>query len=407
MSKKKAILMISGALFIGANLFLIFKDNSKAERSSYITEWTPAKKENITSKLTTSGVVTPLEVHHIYYDESSGAFKNFLVSKGDKVSSGTPLYEFSSDNKDADKQKLEIEKKQLAREAKLIDEQIKQLTYLQTVADSSSTTIEQESGHVSASTSDLVSLSIEKEIYDMELEKSRIEDEIDKYDELIDSDSDSDLGTTSDVDGTVKNIDINLKNPIVTIISDTPKVDGTFTEEELKKVQTGMKVKIASNQSKKAISGTLTKIVPFPDTDPSVKKKSSFPFEIELEGDNITLIQGTHVDVTVITKEAKNVITIPISTLEKNPKYSFTYILNDAGKIEKRKLSLGDNAEGRLHIKDGIEEDELVVAEPMAVMKSEATFITPLKTSKLEKKWFKAERKMTILKYIGAAFSKR
>src|SRR5688500_3765170 len=145
MSKKKAILMISGALFIGANLFLIFKDNSKAERSSYITQWTTAQKENITSKITTSGVVTPLEVHHIYYDESSGAFKNFLVSKGDKVSSGTPLYELSSENMDADKQKLEIEKKQLVRETELIDEQIKQLTYLQTVSGSSSSTYEQES----------------------------------------------------------------------------------------------------------------------------------------------------------------------------------------------------------------------------------------------------------------------
>lgn len=407
MSKKKTILMISGAIFIGTNLYLLFKDNSKVDRSSYITEWTTAQKENITSKLTTSGVVTPLEVHHIYFNEASGAFKNFLIAKGDKVSSGTPLYEISSDNVDADKQKLEIEKKQLVREATLIDEQIKQLTYLQTVSDTSSSTLEQEAGHVSASTGDLISLSIEKEIYDMELEKSRIEDEIDKYDVLINSDSDSDLGTTSDVEGTVKNINVNLKNPIVTIISDTPKVDGTFTEEELKEVQTGMKVKIASDHSKKAITGTLTKIVPFPESDPSVKKKSSFPFEIELEGESKELIQGTHADVTVITKEAKNVIAIPISTLEKTPKYSFTYILNDAGKIEKRKLSKGINDEGRIQIKDGIEEDELIVADPMAVMKSEATFITPLKTSKLEKKWFKAERKMTILKYIGAAFSKR
>lgn len=402
---KKAILISAGAIFVGTNIFLTFKDNSKVDRSSFISEWKTAQKQDITEKLFTDGVVTPFEEHHIYYDDSNGAFKNFLVAEGDQVSSGTPLYELSSENKKASQEKLELEKKQLVKEKKLIEEQIKQLTYLQTVSEANATTAEDDDGTVSASSGDLISLSIEKEIYDKELEISRVESEIDKYDDLIDSNSGSDIGTKSDVEGTVKNINVDLKNPIVTIISDKPKVKGTLTEEELKRVETGMKVKVVNSDI--STPGTLTKILPYPEENPSLKKESQFPFEIELDGDNQNLIQGTHVNVSVITNEVKNAVTIPNSAIDHTSKIRYAYVLNEAGKIEKRKLSNGIKQEERTQVEKGVENKEIVATNPEEVLKVKGAFITPLKVSKLEKRWFKAEKKLDIVKYIAAAFSKR
>ena len=116
----------------------------------------------------------------------------------------------------------------------MLDEQIQQLSYLQTVSASTTDNSLPVAGDGTAanSSNDLMAVSIEKEIYDKELEKSRVEAEIEKYEDLIDSYDGSDqLEISSEVAGSVKKINYELNNPIVTIISDTPKVEGLFQKE--------------------------------------------------------------------------------------------------------------------------------------------------------------------------------
>ena len=187
MNKKTAILLSVGILFVSGNFYLALRDDSKAVRSSYINNWAKIGKETMTETLPAAGVVTPEEEHHVYYDNDSRDFKSFLVKEGDEVDAGTPLYEYSSDNIDEELSKLEAEKSQLATEAKLLDEQIQQLLYLQTVSASApdnSTTVSGD-GTASASSHDLMSVSIEKEIYDKQLEKSRVKSEKDNNDNKI------------------------------------------------------------------------------------------------------------------------------------------------------------------------------------------------------------------------------
>ncbi|SFB04440.1 MULTISPECIES: efflux RND transporter periplasmic adaptor subunit [unclassified Bacillus (in: firmicutes)] len=407
MNKKKKILISTGALFIGANLYLTFKENSKVDRSSYITAWGTAKKENVSEKLKTAGVVTPLEEHHLYYNENSGEFKSFLVAEGDKVESGSTLYEFSSDKINESKNKLQSEQRQLEREVALINEQIQQLNYLKSVSknNSNTTTVAGDGSVTVAAGTNVLALSIDKEIYDKQTEKNRLESEIDNYDQLIESNNSGDLEVKSHVDGTVKSINVNLQNPIVTIVSDMPKVEGTFTEEELKEVEVGMKVSITSDLLKKPVKGTLTKIATYPESDPSVKKKSLFPFEIELEKqDGSSIIQGTHTDVVITTKEVKNAITVQKESIAKN---KYVYVLNDAGKITRNNVTKGIATPDRVQIEKGIQAKERLVLNPKEAKKAGDSFITPLKPGRLEERWFKAEPKMEIFRYIAAAFVKR
>lgn len=93
MKKQTAILLSAGILFVSGNLYLALKDDSKAVRSSYINKWTATGKENLTKTLHAEGVITPVEEHHVYYNDTPGGFKNFLVKEGDQVDTGSPLYE--------------------------------------------------------------------------------------------------------------------------------------------------------------------------------------------------------------------------------------------------------------------------------------------------------------------------
>lgn len=409
MNRKTAILLSAGILFVSGNFYLALRDDSKAVRSSYINNWEKIGKETMTETLHAAGVVTPEEEHHVYYDNNSRDFKSFLVKEGDEVDAGTPLYEYSSDNIDEELSKLEAEKSQLATEAKLLDEQIQQLLYLQTVSASApdnSTTVSGD-GTASTSSNDLMSVSIEKEIYDKQLEKSRVIAEIDKYDDMIDSYDGSDqFDTSSEVTGTVKKINYELKNPIVTIISDTPKVEGTFTEKDLKNVQEGMDVYVKSELVKGTIGGTLTKIAKHPESDPSVKKESQFPFEIELELENEEIVHGTHVDVAVITNQVINAAAVRDRSVEKGKKNSYIYVLNEAGKVEKRQIKKGLQIGGKTEVKKGAKPGELVVSKPEKVQKADSPFFSKLKTGTLSKKTLKEEGKRNIFKGIMVGFFK-
>lgn len=410
MKKKTAILVSAGIIFVSGNLYLSLKDDSQAVRSSYISKWAAAGKENLTKTLHASGVVTPEEEHYVYYNDNPGEFKSFLVKEGDEVRSGSPLYEYTSDNIDTDRAKLDVEKSQLVREATLIDEQIQQLLYLQSVSDSTggSTTVSGD-GTVDEndSTNEVVKLSIEKEIYDKQLEKSRIMSEIQKYDETIKSFNSRDqLGISSNVSGTVKKINYELKNPIMTIISDKPKVEGTFTERDLKNVKEGMEVHVESELFKGKIAGTLTKIAAYPESDPSVKKESHFPYEVEIEGENEAIINGAHVDVTVVTDKVLNAATVTEKAIEKSKKTSSIYVLNEGGKLEKRKISKGMNENGKVEIEKGAKPGELILQKPAEAKQPNSPFFSKLKTATLTKQTFKEETKKDIFKYIMIGFFK-
>lgn len=413
MKRKTAILLSAGIIFVSGNLYLALRDDSKAVRSSYINKWTAVGKDTLTETLNASGVVTPEEEHYVYYNDNPGEFKNFLVKEGDQVDRGTSLYEYSSDNTDEDKAEIVAERKQLIREVALIEEQIQQLSYLQSVsasASDNSTPVFNSDGSTSSnsSSSDLVQVSIEKEIYDKELEKSRVKAEIDKYDEMIKaSNNGSDqLGINSDVSGTVKKINYNLKNPIVTIISDKPKVEGTFTERDLKNVQEGMEVYVKSDLFKGKVDGTLTKIADYPETDPSVKKESHYPFEITLNEESESLIKGVHVNVSVVTNKVLNAATVPERSVEKGKKNSYIYVLNEKGEVEKRSIKKGMNLNGKTEIKKGAKPGELLVQKPEKVQQENSPFFSRLNFDALKKKTFSEEGKRTIFKQIMVGFFK-
>ncbi|MCM3668719.1 hypothetical protein M3181_06860 [Mesobacillus maritimus] len=291
MKKRTALLTLAGALLVAGNVYLTLHTESKVERTSFVMNWFTASTETLTKTLQTEGVVIPAEEHPIYFHQEEGGFEQFLVQQGEEVTAGTTLFEYKSLQVDADRQRLTTEIEQLNREVALIEDQIQQLEYLQTVSASSA---DRDSVPVSGdglssfptgvNSGTIVEVTIEKEIYDKEREIRRLEDEIDVHESSLASlDVDSQVAVPSNVDGTVKQIQYDLKNPIMTIISDHPKVRGAFTEEDLLNVKEGMEAYVSSDLVPDVVGGKLTKIAGHSENEPDVKKESEFPFEVELE----------------------------------------------------------------------------------------------------------------------------
>jgi HlyD family secretion protein len=232
--------------------------------------------------------------------------------------------------------------------------------------------------------------------------------EIQKYDDILQSYSNKEqVGKNGDVMGIVKDINYDLKNPIMTIISDKPKVEGTFAEDDLRKVKEGMEVKVTSNLFKDKIDGTLTKIAKYPAKTPSEEKESRFPFEVELNEGEYEVFHGTHVDVSIVTDQVLDATTVSKeSVLRKSKNSSYLYVLNSDGLIEKRKINSGLSLNGRIEIQKGIKKDDIIVQNANSVKKAGKPFFTPLKIEHLSRKSFSKESALYILKYIGISFSK-
>ena len=418
MKKRTIILAVAGALFISGNMYLTLHKDSKVDRTSFITSWSEATTETLTETLKTAGVVIPAEEHPVYFNSEQGGFQQFLVKKGDPVTVGTELYEYLSIQAPLDRERLQTEISQLNREVALIEDQIDQLEYLQTVSASTATDSIPVSGDgvlTGVQSGTLVEVTLAKEIYDKERDIRQLEGKIEVYEDSLATLSDtSELDVRSEVTGTVKDINYDLKNPIMTIISDSPKVRGTFLETDLAKVEEGMEAYITSELLNDKLAGKLTTIANHSEDEPDVEKESEFAFEIQLDGNSTAgeesetsqskLALGSHVNITIVTNKAENAVTLSEEQIKKG---SYVYVIPRTGKIERRPIKMGLEVNGKVEIIEGLVQGETIITNPNQVERPSHPFITRLDFLRINPSLIKQEPAMTWLKAIWVGFSKQ
>lgn len=390
----KIILSVIGCLFLIVNMYLILKDDSKIERSAYVKNFSPVAKQNIKQTFNKKGIIAPLEDYHYYYDQKMGSFKQFLVNKGNKVEVGTPLYEYISDDIDADIARVEAEKAKVENQIDVLEDHISDLTNYK-----DSLTFNEEEKPVERS----IINSIEQDIYDKELQANLLRQTADKLDQDLEAahTNEGKLTVVSEFDGIVKDVNISLGNPLITISSVTPTIQGSFTEEERFKVDIGIPAVTSSKQVKGKLKGTLSNADSMPNDKKTEKNLSHYPFLVQLEEDAPELLQGSHVDVSFITKEIDGALMIPKQSVVKKKKKSFVWIITKSGKLEKREIKTGTTSGRKIQVKSGVDKGELIVIQPKSVQKGEGpTIITPMNLAKLEMAEIKQIRKKHILKYM-------
>lgn len=411
MNWKKWAIVASVIIFIVANLYLIFKKDSKIARSEYINEWTSIKEQNLVLSKKKEGVIAPLEEEYVYLKSGIGDFEQFLVKEGEEVQVGSSLFEYSPRNMEEAIKQFEAEITKLENERDAIEDAIDSLKKIEKSLSASSS---EENNHEAAASS------IEAQIAEKKLQLSRIEAEINKYEELV-ANSDESMGSLtveSGISGVVKKISHDLQNPVVTITSDEKHIKGILEEEELQEIEEGMKVIIASKSSLKKLEGIISNISVNPEQDPHVDKSSQFEFTVDFvetseeedegveeqleEEKTLEIFTGAHVDMKIITKEVEDALTIPESAIRKG----YMYVLKGNGTIEKRPTETGIKVNNTYEITSEAEKGELIVNNP-SIMKTNSSFFTPIELGKMKKNDFKDMGKKELLKYIGKGFLSR
>ncbi|HZG72462.1 MAG TPA: efflux RND transporter periplasmic adaptor subunit [Chondromyces sp.] len=399
MKWRKTAGILASAVFIAGNLYLIFKDDSKVHRSEWLNQWEKTVLGDIAETFQTKGVITPAEEYPVYFDSNLGSFQEFLVEPGEKVEPGTRLFEYSSSKIDDERAKIEAEISKLGREIEIIEDHIDDLESLK---DSIEFEDEDDETNGEKNTSLIM---IENELLDQEKEKERLQEEVTKYEELesqLDRQKET-LIVESGVEGYVKEMDSQLNNPIMTIRSGIPAVQGAFTEKQLKTAQEGQKIFVSVDTMKNRLTGTITKIETYPELPPSVKRKSSYPFTAQLENsDEIqeTLLPGLTANVTVVTKESLNAVIVPKQSVVQSGKKSYVYLLTKGGKVEKREIQKGLLVKNRQEVVRGLEKGDIIVTNPKDVQVANTTFITPLNINLLDEKTDNQMGKKEKLKYF-------
>ena len=384
---KTIMITVVAILLVGVNLFLIIKDNSKVDKTLYVSGWTSAIEQDLEETMVTEGISAPQEEQYVYYDDNKGSFEGFMVKEGEEVSSGSELFYYKTDSYVDAIAHLGAEKESVLKQLDGLEDRKDSLDRLLT----SSGTEMDEFFLMSES-------SIEMEIYETEAEINRLEGELEKYEDQIDSIDGKlpYLHEISDINGTVKEINKDLSNPVITIASMETIIEGKVPEAEHKKLQPGLEVLISLKNSNKNYKGIIETISAFPEGKPSVEKESAYPFTVFLNEPIEDLVHGAHVDMKIITEEVIDAITVPSESVHK----SQVHILQD-GKVAKREVKSGLKVKETQEIESGLEVEEVVVREPVSFEGETISFYTPLQFNQWEKEMYGDMRKLEIVKLVG------
>lgn len=408
MKKKWKITLISllTVAFIGGNLFLLFKESSKADRVTYIKEWTRVQKDDVTETFQTKGIVQPETEHGVYYDEQQGPFSSFLVKEGDTVSAGSALFTYSSKELEDEKADVEAEITQIQGELDSINEEIAELKKLDTpssnIGNSSTAGNKDLKIEVNVDVTNGVKTDVEKAILEAEREASKLEAKLAKYESQLSriSDKISETTVNSEVEGQVVAINKDMQNPIITIASNTLAVEGELTESQMKKVAVDQQVKMYSSLHKQGYEGNIQQIVSYPKGNPSVDKETKYPFMVGISDADEQLLPGAKLSMKIIVNEVKDVPIVPTKSTFKTGKKMYVYQLNEKGFVEKMKITPGLSFAGNQEVIKGVKEGNLIAVQPKKIQTNNSAFITPMTTTKIQKYNIKQLSKKQIAKYL-------
>ncbi len=405
---KKSLLLLMVVLFIGLNIFLIEKDEGKVKRVTHLSEWKPLVTGNLEKTLQTEGVVVADEKHPVFID-THVPFKQFLVKKGDVVEKGTPLFEYESSDQEEQTALLEAEITRLEAEKKnvmtYIEELVKMKSNIYPVNSFKGTNDDAEdtrtADSVEAASIREVSLSIDQVIAEKELDQKNIEELIRQYETQRSSIQEGIKGLTvfSPYEGKVETLSFELENPVMTVISENPIIEGRLSENLVEKVEPDMPVKLHSDQSARPIPGKIGIIEDLPLEEVALDQESFYRFTVDPESTEEKWRIGHHLQTEIILAQANNVPVVSKRSVEKLEDQAFLWVLTEDGKIEKRMVKLGLHVNNRQELTSGIESGEYYVPDPKEV--SEATpFITSFQWDKqIFSTWKKASSRK-IIKYL-------
>ncbi len=451
-------------IFVGSNLFLLLKEDSKAARTINISDWTTVNKGNVKKLLHTNGVTQPETETHVYFDSQKGSLGEILVKEGDVVISGTPLFSYDSQKLEERKANLEDEAKRVQSEMDSIDQEISQLQQIDTNATSDTSTNSNSkkiSLDVNVDVSSIVKGNVQEKIAEAEVEKGKLEAALTENEAKkarVEKEL-ADLNVVSKVDGQIVNINSDLKDPMMTIASTNSVVKAIVPAKQVQEVMNGQQVALYSKLTDQTYKGTVSKVITYPIKDKKKNKVPMYSFLVKLNTEAVNeanadskaktantesasvdgkkdgqakdgqitnatteqaqtgqptdtqnqntgkedkpLLVGTNMKMQVTVDEATGVPIIASKSMWKSGNKHYVYQLTTNGVVQKHPITLGVAYRGKNQVVKGLQANDVIVQDKDAIsLVSTSNFITPIKTVVLQKKELKSMTKKQQAKYI-------
>lgn len=293
-----------------------------------------------------SGIVEPQKTIKVNKDDTK-TLAQVYVTVGQEVKQGTPLFQYNTEE-------MQLQLTQLELELEGINNRI-------TTLKTQKSTLEKEKAK--ASDDDQYSYtvqiqSVELDIKNEEYNASVKKNEIDKLKHSLDN-----ADVLSETEGVIKEINITPKTdstgqpaPFISILSTGEyRVKGTVTELNIQSLSTGMPVTVHSRiDPDQTWAGTLESIDyenKVQDNNPmmysmdgsSANQSSKYNFYVTLSHlDGLILGQHVYIETGETQSAQKSGLFLPAFYLVRDDSGSYVWVKNEAGKLEKRKVLLGD-----------------------------------------------------------------
>lgn len=373
MEKKKKLFLaigIAAAVIIIAVIIIIAVHKSGSSGDSgddvYVSSIADITGSNgVGSVNRYAGVIEPQETKEIQ-KSSDKTVKEILVSEGDEVKVGTPLFSYDTEEMSMKLSQAELDLESLNNDINSYNNQI--------------TTLEKEKA--SASANDKLNYTIQiqevqNDILRAEYNKKSKNIEIEQLKKSLDN-----ATVLSEIDGVVKSINENGDTdsstgevkPFMTIMATgNYRVKGTVNENNINALSESMPVVIRSRlDSSVTWTGVISKIDYENQeqnnnngwsSDGGSNTSSKYPFYVELDGaDGLMLGQHVFIEPNYGQNEQRDGIWLMESYFVFDGNDAYVWAMNSRNKLEKRKVELGEYDENLMEyeVVSGLSQEDCI-----------------------------------------------
>lgn len=399
MNKKKiivAVIVIWGLLLISKNLNLFpsisNKSNADEPQQGIVTELYEVKKVPMQQDLSYLGSIES-EVSSILSSKTIGNILSVNVSEGDIVHEGDILLEIDTGQLEAKLSTTEQKRALLADQLEYFEVQIAdfyvsnpivskigsaKLTYEYKNTEIGNLRILYEAGAISKSTLDQAEYQLEN--FNIQLKELEATADA-SYDKLV-QERDMTIGQLEEVDSTLEEISLAIEEAAIKApfdgqvaqmmvsVGELASIGRTLLtiddihrlqvvtpvgETDLGRIKTGMDAEIIFVGSDEIIKGVVSY------KSPSINPKTRIgEIRIALDIPEGKTVVGSSAKIRVLLDSTRNEIMIPAASVKTLGNDKIVYVYNGKGMVYERKLTIGENIDGKYHVIEGLAEGDII-----------------------------------------------
>lgn len=326
---------------------------------------TTVKEKKLRNTVMVPGTLKLADEQYVYFDAEKGEVERFHVTEGSRVQQGTSLVTYESDTLDLEQEQNKLEKKSSQLQIDSVSKQISNLNKKQKE-------LEKEMSKQEAKDQ----IETERTQLNLDLETAKIDLERNKLEAKSIAKKERNLDVTSDISGTVLEVDKEAVNntsevqkPLIHIgNTDEYLATGVLSEYDALKIKTGQAVKITSDVlPDKEWSGSVKQIDYLPQQQASAEAgndaANQYPVEVKVDDQDITMIKPGFKLLLEIETSSKKASSLPIKAVVNEDGEKYVYVVKDK-KAVRKEVKIGETTNKFIEIKSGVSSKDKVITNP-------------------------------------------